>query len=253
MALDGRQQVGEWQRVVILDVAGDLRHVAARGERQADRPQPGQPLGATLADRLSDGARVGAGRGRAELEVEGHERRARADERRAGGRVHRGGAEVGLQAVGHALLETGRTTGAQLGPRSPARERAVKEDGQAERAEQIGQRERLGGRRAALVGRAVYDRGDIEGADVRMQAGVGGEIDALDRRAGPGGARLVQDPGRRREREHATMVVGIRVAIEDPRSSGPEGFADRIEHVVVAPFGDVGDREQHLVGLHERT
>ena len=151
VALDGLEQRRQGQRLVVLDVARDLGHVAARGEGQADGAQARQPRRAALADGARDGPRVVSGRLRAELEVEGDERRAGGDEHRARGRVHAVGAEVGAQAVGHPLREARRPALAQLGARAPVGQQAVEEDGQAELAEGVAQRERLGQRGAALL------------------------------------------------------------------------------------------------------
>ena len=87
---------------------------------------------------------------------------------------------------------------AQLGARAPVGQQAVEEDGQAELAEGVGERERLGRGGAALVGAAEDDGRDVDGADVRVQSVVAREVDALDRRARAGGQRLVQRPAARR-------------------------------------------------------
>ena len=95
VALDRLEQRRQRQRLVVLDVARDLGDAAARGERQADRAQARQPLPRRPRGWRGDRPRVVVGRRRAELEVEGDERRARGDEDRARGRVHARGAEVG--------------------------------------------------------------------------------------------------------------------------------------------------------------
>ena len=127
----------------------------------------------------------------------------------------------------------------------PSASSAVEEDGQAELAEGVAQRERLGERGAALLGGAEDDGRDVDGPDVRVQPLVAGEVDALDRLARAARQRLVQRPRLGGEREDGAVVVGVLVAVEDARAAGGEGLADGVEDRGVAALGDVGDGEQH--------
>ena len=129
--------------------------------------------------------RVVAGRRRAELEVEGDERRARGDEDGARGRVHARGAEVGR--AGRRRIRCGEARGAaaaQLGARAPVgqQRRRGRRAGRARR----GRRRARAPRRTAAPrcsARAEDDGRDVEGADVRVQPVVAREVDALDRLA----------------------------------------------------------------------
>ena len=181
----------------------------------------------------------------AQLEVEGHQRRARGDEDRARGRMHPRGAEVGFEPVGDPLREAGRAAAAQLGARAPIGQHAVEEDGQAQLAEGVGERERLGRGGAALLGGAEDDGRDVEGADVRVQPRIAGDVDALDRHPGSVGERLVQGPRRGGQREDGAVVVGVGVAVEHARAAGGERCADGVEDRAVAALGDVGNGQQH--------
>ena len=122
---------------------------AARVRPMARRP--GRPRRAALADGARDRLRVGAGRLRAELEVEGHQRRAGGDEDSTGGRVHAVGPEVGPQAVGHPLREAGGSALAQLGARAPAgqQRRRGRRAGRARRGRRPARAPRPARRRAA--------------------------------------------------------------------------------------------------------
>ena len=134
---------------------------------------------------------------------------------------------------------------AQLGARAPVGQQAVEEDGQAELAEGVGQRERLGQRGAALLRGPEDDGRDVDGPDVRMKALVAREVDALDRFAGAARQRLVERPGLGREGEDGAVVIGVLVAVEDAGAAGGEGVADGVEGDGVAALGDVGDGEEH--------
>ena len=113
-------------------------------------------------------------------------------------RVHAVGPEVGAQAVGHPLREPRGPALAQLGARAPVGQQAVEEDGQAELAEGVAQRERLGQRGAALLRGAKDDGRDVDRPDVRVQPVVAREVDALDRLARAARQRLVRASAARR-------------------------------------------------------
>ena len=154
-------------------------------------------------------------------------------------------AEVGPQAVGHALREALGAALAQLGARAPVGQQPVEEDGQAELAEGVAQRERLGQRGAALLRRAEDDGRDVDRPHVRVKPLVTGEVDARDRFTGAAGQRLVHGPWLGGEREDGAVVVGVLVAVEDAGAAGGEGLADGVEDRGVAALGHVGDGEQH--------
>src|SRR4051795_7572346 len=108
VARDGGDDLRERYAAVVLDVQRDLRRTPACGELEADRADAWQARRTALADPGGDAHRVGLGRGRGELDVEGDQRRARRDERRSGGRVGRGWPEVGREpGVAHAARQSG--------------------------------------------------------------------------------------------------------------------------------------------------
>ena len=149
-----------------------------RARRASGRSRAGPAGPAAPPSRMARAMRprVVAGRLRAELEVEGDERRARGDEDGAGGRVHAvAGRSRGSRPSAIRCARPGGAAPAQLGARAPAGQQAVEEDGQAELAEGVGQRERLGQRGAALRRRSRKTTGATSMApDVRVQARRGG-------------------------------------------------------------------------------
>ncbi len=88
---------------------------------------------------------------------------------------------------------------AQARARAPARERAVQVDRELQvAAEPVGEQQRLRHRGAALGVGAVDDRGDVDDPDARVDAGVRGQVDPLDRLARALQQRLVQRARARR-------------------------------------------------------
>src|SRR3954470_21072758 len=79
VACDGCDDLGERDAFVILDVERDLGGTVARSELQADRANAGQARRRALPDPGRNAHGVGLGRGRGELDVEGHQGRARGD------------------------------------------------------------------------------------------------------------------------------------------------------------------------------
>ena len=108
----------------------------------------------------------------------------------------------------------------------------------------MGEQQRLGHGGPALGVGAVDDRRDVEHPHARVHAGVGGQVDPLDRLARAFQQRQVQRARLAREREHGAVVVGVGVDVEQPRAAGDERGADRVERRDVAALGDVGDGEQ---------
>lgn len=106
------------------------------------------------------------------------------------------------------------------------------------------EQQRFRDRRAALALAAMHDRGDVDHADARVDARVRGQVDAVDGLPRALEQRQVQRARLPREREHRAVVVGVRVDVEQPRATGDERGADRVEGRGVAALGDVGDREQ---------
>ena len=159
-------------RAVVLDVGRDLGDAAAA--RPASRPSartPGRPSAPPSRTRAAIARASASVGGRRELEVEGHQRRARGDERGAArsGAARRGPKSGGARRAIRGQL--GEAAAAQLGARAAAGERAVEEHGQPELvAQAVGDHERLGARGAAPAVVEEDDRRDVERADVRMRA-----------------------------------------------------------------------------------
>ncbi len=105
-------------------------------------------------------------------------------------------AEVGAQPPAlHAQPELGQAAVAKvgaLGVLGPAGQLAVEEDGDAEAADLRRKLDRLGTGRLALVGVEPDQRADVERADCRVQAVVGGHVDRLERLLGPGEQGVAQ-------------------------------------------------------------
>ncbi len=140
------------------------------------------------------------------------------------------------------VCEVCRPAAPQVRPRPALCQLPVQEHGQLELvAEQVAEHERLRARGAAIVGIEVDDRGHVDRADARVDALVLVQIDLADRlgRTVQHGPREV--PGLAGEREHAPMVVGVRVDVEQARVERP---CDLVDGRLVAAFGDVRDREQ---------
>ena len=158
-------------------------------------------------------------------------------------------AEVGPQlVVRDAFGEGGQAALAQLRARASAGQLAVEEHGQAGAPELLARDERGGAGGAAAGGVEVDDRRDVERADVRVAAVVGAQVDELGAGAGArdeGADDRVRVAG---ERVDGAVVVGVGVDVEQPGARGGEGVADLGDDAGVAALGDVGDREQDVVG-----
>ena len=201
----------------VVDVGRDLGAAAAEGE--ADRPHAGQAaagLAQAGGDRAGD-LDVAA----VELDVEGGQRRAGGDQGRAGGRVRRGGPKSGRSSpLSIRSAELGEAAVAEEGALAAlggGGQLAVEEDRHAEGADPLGDGAARRSRGRVAVGRVEPDeRADVEGADRRVQALVGGHVDRLDRGRGAREERL--DAGARRrspgEGEDGAVVVGVGVAVE---------------------------------------
>ena len=75
-----------------------------------------------------------------------------------------------------------------------------------------------------------------------MDAGVGGDVDVLDRSAGDAEERFRQLALRRGEREHRAIVVPIRMKVEESRR--PERALDHLEHSEIPALAHVGNGHQ---------
>ena len=124
----------------------------------------------------------------AELEVEGGERRPRRDEDAAAGRVRDARAVVGGEiALAHPPGQLDVAATAKVGALAAlrrARQLAVEEDRQGERAEPLG--DRVGEVDRSRPERLVVpdDRTDVDRADPRVRADLTGDVDQPDREVG---------------------------------------------------------------------
>ena len=133
---------------------------------------------------------------------------------------------------------------ADLGARAPAGEDAVEEHGQPQLArEQFGGHQRLGARRAALGLAHVHERNHVDRPDMRMLAAIGPQIDPLHRLPGARKQRRRQRALSARQAEDRAVVIGVLVAVQQPRARLESG-ADRIERHQVTPLRDVRNGEQ---------
>src|SRR5207342_2400749 len=88
-----------------------------------------------------------------------------------------------------------------LGALRPARQLAIKEDGDAKATDLLGDLDREGAGGFAVGGVDPDDRADVERSDRRVQAGVAGHVEDLDRLLGAGDESVAQARGPGRERE----------------------------------------------------
>ena len=111
--------------------------------------------------------------------------------------------------------------------------------------------ERLGTRGAPSRVVEVHDRRHVDRAHVRVRARVPGQVDAGERLARPVHERPRELALRRGQGEHAPLVVGIGVRVEQP--GGRERGADRGDRVVVAPLAHVGHGHQDRLSRLQRA
>ncbi|MFN8186735.1 MAG: hypothetical protein U0R69_06635 [Gaiellales bacterium] len=231
----------------VLEVHAHLDEPLAR-QLEPERAHGGQPP-VPLADQAGDLARdldVTA----AQVDIERDERLANADEHAAGRRV-----EPGRPSIRRELprvdppLQLLRPAATKEG-RAPCllAQAAVQEDGQLELAgEAVGEGERRRPRPWLVLRPDRDERDDVGGADPRMDALVGTEVDALDRDPDPREQRLDELLARPDEREHRAVVILVAVDVEQPRGAG-EHLAKRLERCGIASDREVRDgleRKRH--------
>ncbi len=176
-----------------MDVRGDLDPPGSELDR--DRPDPGRAA-TGLAQARGDRGAVGERRTRRQLEVEGGERRPRRDEDAAAGRMRHARAVVGGEiALAHPPSQLDVATAAKVGALAAlrrARQLAVEEDRQSERAESIG--DRAGEVDRTRPERLVVpdDRTDVDRADSRVGADLAGDVDQPYREVGEADERRQQ-------------------------------------------------------------
>jgi hypothetical protein len=126
----------------------------------------------------------------------------------------------------------------------PRRELAIEDHGDLELlTDQPGGRQDLRARRPALLLVAIDDRDDVESAYPRMQTLLAAQVHPLQHRASAiqkAPRQLTRRPG---EREHAAVVIHVRVKVEKARRR--KRLLDRLQRRMVAPLADIGNGEQH--------
>ena len=125
------------------------------------------------------------------------------------------------------------------------RELAVEEDGNAGLGSDSAR-----GREGLLPGGLVVvlvepdNRADVEGADARMSAVLLRHIDGVDACPSAVHQRRRERAGWPAQGENRAVVNRVRVGIEE-RRAGCERGRDGVDPPLVAPLGEVGDREEH--------
>jgi hypothetical protein len=133
-----------------------------------------------------------------------------------------------------------------LGPRGQL---AVEEHRDAELLADCGRGgERLGDGGAAPLVVEVDHGHHVERPHVRVDAGVGADVDARDRGARSAQQRVGHLALAGGEREHRPIVVGIGMEIEEAR--GREGTPDRLERGQVAALADVRHGHEERLLIH---
>ncbi len=245
---EGRQR----DRAVILDVRRDLGHVPVL-EPQPDRADARETLRAALTDERGDPLRIVKGRRRRELDIERDERRPRTDEHGPGRRVQSWRPEVRRELTSlDPGAERARAAAPQLGAGPPGGEDPVQEHGEPDLlAEPVGEHEGLGARRPPILVGEEHDRGDVEGADARMDAHVRADVDGCGRHVRGRGHGRRERTGRAGDREHRAVMVGIGVDVQHREA---ERGRDRLDGGAVAPLRDVRDGQEgdHGEAHHKR-
>src|SRR6185436_18757290 len=164
-----------------------------------------------------------------------------------------GGAVVGHQLArldpARQLLGPATPDPRALGVLRPGGELAVQEHRHAQLLPDDRCRgERVRDRRAAALLVEVHHGHHVERAHVRVDAGVGADVDARDGRAGAADQGLRHVTLARRESEHGPVVIGIGVEGEEAR--GGERAADRLERREVLALAHVRHSHQERPRIH---
>ena len=127
----------------------------------------------------------------------------------------------------------------------------VQEHGHAELlADERGSGESLGGRGAAPLLVEVDDRHHVEGAHVRVDAGVRADVDSGNRRAGEADEPFRDLTLPAGQREHRPVVIRIGVQVEE--AGRPDRALDRGEGLEIPPLTHVRHSHQERRVSHRR-
>ncbi len=247
LAHDALDELVRRRRVEVDDVRRDL-HTAS--QPQAERLHAAESAG-RLAHRRGD--LLGDVERPVQLDVEGKERRAYADEHRTCPWVEPR-RPVGLHDVAgvDSPLELG-------GAATPVERRAaivgecpVEEDRHPELVTEPprdGSRNRLGGR--DILTSKCHDRDDVGRTDPWMNAVVPLQVDRLPRRRHTCDEPVLETPIVADQREHRPVVIRVDVGVEEPRARRPEGASNGIDDVGIPPLRDIrhGLERMHLPTL----
>ena len=209
----------------------------------------GQPLRPALPDQGGDSLRVEQRGGRGELDVEGHQRRPCRHQHRAAASMEAGAGRSPASARRPAMraAKLGGTAAAKLRAGSSAAQRSVQEHRQPQALHRADRRARAP-LRTPRPGRPPRDR---RSARRRSHPRAGGCPRGRPRRCAPAPPWLPRStagasvPGATGQREHAAVVVGITMDVEQLAA---ERRRDRVDRRVVATLGDVGNRQQGQAG-----
>ena len=105
-------------------------------------------------------------------------------------------------------------------------------------SEHVGEHERLGARRSAVLVVQVHDRRHVDGADAWVLSPVVADVDPGDGFARPREHRRRQRARPSGERVHAAVMVGIGMDVEQARVERADQGPDQLH---VLPLGDVWD------------
>ena len=237
-------ELAQRNRLVVVHVGGDLGSapILQIETECAHASRPASRLTQLGGDRSRD-LDVGG----LQVDVEGHERRARGGQHRARRRMGSAGPIVGDELARlHAQRELPRTAAPDPGPFGvlrPGGQLAVEEHRQFEvLADQRRCGEQLGAGRPAALLVEIDHRHHVERTDVRVDARVGADVDQLHRGSRAADQASSQLALARGEGEHRAVVVGIGVEVEEARRS--EGPLDRLEGAEIASLTHVGDGHQ---------
>jgi SAM-dependent methyltransferase len=264
MRPDGFDNLPEGDLQRPLDVHRHLRDASA--QQHADGADAGKPVVAGLPHLGRDPPGLIQTRGRRELQVERHERRPCRDQRGAGAVVQVRGTEVRAQgtaglwsSVLHTRAQALQSPAAQLGTRTgrPARcgrELSVKEHRDLQLlADAVGENERVCASRSPAGMIEIYERGDVERADVRMLPGLGlartDNVDPLDSDARGPHHRVDKRSCGTGGGEHRPVVIGVGVHVEEPDTALTgdvigERSRERANCGGVAALGRIGHSDQ---------
>lgn len=222
----------------------DIDHVDRDLDARARRKEEAEGLHAGHASarppyRGGDRVCVGEVSGR-EVNVEGNEERACADQDTACAGVKTCGPERGSNlAHVHAALQLRRASATEEGRSSPASTDAVEEDRQPElvsHAPPEHERHVLGHLHFAAANR--HHRNDIRGPDARVNAVMGSKVYEFrcSRNAGKQGLHQIPFPGD--DRENGAVVVGVGVDVEHPPVPS-KCLRDGLDDREISPLGDI--------------